>query len=117
MAGQAEDGHVIDKTTLWIVIISLGIGTYLVRYSFLGIVGGRSLPNWLLQHLKYVGVAVLPGLVAPLVVWPAATGGETDLPRLLAALTVVAVGMAFRTVLGAVFSGMAVLYLLQYLLT
>ncbi len=105
----------IDKTTLWIVIASLAVGTFLVRYSFLGIIGGRSLPGWLLQHLKYVGVAVLPGLVAPLVVWPAATGGETDLPRLLAALAVILVGMAFKTVLGAVFAGMSVLYLLQYL--
>ena len=104
----------IDKTTLWIVFIGLGIGTYLVRYSFLGLLSGRVLPAWLLQHLKYVGVSVLPGLVAPLVLWPAATGGETDLPRLLAALTVVVVGMVFKTVLGAVFSGMAVLYLLQY---
>ena len=104
----------IDKTTLWIVIVCLAIGTYLVRYSFLGIIGGRALPGWLLQHLKYVGVAVLPGLVAPLVVWPAATDGQTDLPRLLAALAVVLVGMAFRTVLGAVFVGMSVLYLMQY---
>ncbi len=106
----------IDKTTLWIVIIGLGVGTYLIRYSFLGLLSGRVLPGWLLQHLKYVGVSVLPGLVAPIVVWPAATGGETDMPRLLAALTVVLVGMVFKTVLGAVFTGMAVLYLLQYLL-
>ncbi len=106
----------IDKTTLWIVIIGLGIGTYLVRYSFLGLIGGRSLPGWLLQHLKYVGVSVLPGLVAPLVVWPAATGGETDIARLVAALTVVFIGMAFKAVLSAVFAGMAVLYLMQYLM-
>ena len=107
----------IDKTTLWIVIVSLAIGTFLIRYSFLGLVGGKSLPSWLLQHLKYVGVGVLPGLVAPLVVWPAATAGQTDMPRLVAALTVVLVGMVFKTVLGAVFAGMTVLYVMQYLFT
>ena len=61
-------------------------------------------------NLRYVPVAVLPGLVAPLVVWPAATGGEADLARSLAALTALAIGALTRSVLGAVFSGMAVLY-------
>ncbi|MFQ5438947.1 MAG: AzlD domain-containing protein, partial [Paracoccaceae bacterium] len=67
-----------DKTTLWIVIILLALGTYLIRFSFLGLIGGRELPNWVLRHLRYVAVAVLPGLVAPLVVWPQATGGVPD---------------------------------------
>ncbi len=99
---------------IWIVIFALGLGTYLIRYSFLGIIGGRKLPEWLLRHLRYVPVAVLPSLVAPLVVWPAATGGHPDPARLAAAAVTLLVGAVFRSVLGAIFAGMATLYLVQY---
>ena len=106
----------IDKVMLWTVIIGLGIGTYLIRFSFLGIIGGRELPQWVLRHLRYVAVAVMPGLIAPLVVWPPATGGEPDAARLGAALLAFAIGIGFNSVLGAVFGGMAGLYALQFLL-
>ena len=76
----------IDASTIWTVIIGLGIGSFALRFSFAGLVGNRQMPEWLLRHLRYTAVAILPALVAPLEVWPAATGGEPDLPRTLAAL-------------------------------
>ncbi len=106
----------IDKIQLWAVIIALGLGTYLIRFSFIGIVGGRPLPDWLLRHLRYVAVAVMPGLIAPLVVWPAASGGEIDPARMVAAFVAFGIGIGFNSVLGAVFGGMAGLYLMQYLM-
>ena len=106
----------IDKIQLWAVIIALGLGTYLIRFSFIGIVGGRQLPDWLLRHLRFVAVAVMPGLIAPLVVWPAANGGETDPARVVAALVAFGIGVGFNSVLGAVFGGMAGLYLMQFLI-
>jgi branched-subunit amino acid transport protein len=107
---------VIDKTVLWTVIIVLGVGTYLIRFSFIGIIGGRQLPDWVLLHLRYVAVAVMPGLIAPLVMWPAASGGEIDPARLVAAVLAFAVGIGLKSVLGAIFAGMSGLYLMQYLL-
>ena len=106
----------MNDTSIWITIIALGIGTFLIRFSFLGLLGGRDLPEWLTRHLRYVPVAVLPGLVAPLVVWPEATGGQADLARSLAALTALAIGALTRSVLGAIFGGMAVLYGVQFVL-
>jgi len=106
----------IDKTTLWIVIVGLAIGTYLIRLSFLGLIGGRDLPEWVLRHLRYTAVAVLPGLVAPLVMWPSATGGQTEPSRLIAAVVAFAIGMWRKSVVAAVFGGMATLYVVQYLL-
>ena len=73
----------IDKTTLWIVIIGLGLGSFFLRFVFTGIVGNRHMPPWLLRHLRYTAVAVLPALVAPQVLWPKATGGDPDPARLL----------------------------------
>ena len=89
----------------------LGVGTFLIRFSFIGLVGDRRLPAWATRLLRYVPVAVMPGLVAPLVVWPQATGGAADPARLLAALAALAIGAATRSVLGAIVGGMAALYL------
>jgi len=106
---------ITDKETLWIVIVLLGLGTYLIRFSFLGLLGGMELPAWVLRHLRYVAVAVMPGLIAPLVIWPPATGGETDPARLIAALAAFAIGIWTRSVVLTVLGGMGTLYLVQYL--
>ena len=107
---------ITDTVQIWTVIVVLGIGTFLIRFSFLGVIGSRQMPEWALRLLRYTPVAVMPGLVAPLVLWPAATGGETDPARLAAALTTLAVGLVFRNVIGAIFGGALVLYLTPLLL-
>lgn len=106
----------IDKSSLWIVIVLLGIGTFGLRFVFVGLVGDRQLPAWLLRHLRYTAVAVLPALVAPMIVWPAATGGMLDAPRLAAALTAAGIGYVSKNVLASMISGAVVLYLGLYLI-
>lgn len=101
---------------VWFVIIALGVGTYFIRFSFLGLLGDRELPEWVLRHLRYTPVAIIPGLVAPLIVWPAATGGEPDPARLIAATVTIAAGYYTRSLLKAVLCGGAALYLALYLL-
>ena len=106
----------LSAWTVWIVIISLGVGTYLIRFSFLGLIGGRELPEWVLRHLRYVAVAVMPALITPLVIWPEATAGEPDPSRLAAAIAAFVMGIRFNSVIGAILAGMVTLYGMQYLL-
>lgn len=106
----------IDATTLWIVIIGLGLGSFFLRFVFIGLVGNRAMPPWLLRHLRYTAVAVLPALVAPQVLWPSATGGEPDPARLAAAAVTLTVGLITRSVFGAMFAGACTLYGVLYLL-
>ncbi|GGE08457.1 Branched-chain amino acid transport protein [Gemmobacter megaterium] len=101
---------------IWLIIVALGLGTFLIRFSFLGLVGDRELPPFVLRLLRYTAVAVIPGLVAPLVAWPAATGGQPDAARLLAAAVALGLGVAFRNVLLAIFGGAATLFTVQALL-
>lgn len=98
---------------VWIVILSIAVGTFLIRFSFLGLIGERPLPAWTLRHLRYAPVAVIPGLLAPLVLWPQATGGETDPARLLAAFATLVVGVWSKSMLGAIVAGAVVLYSLN----
>ncbi|WP_106746333.1 AzlD domain-containing protein [Yoonia maritima] len=99
-----------SSAEIWFIIAVLGIGTFLIRFSFLGLIGNRPMPPFVLRLLRFTPVAVLPGMVAPLVLWPAATGGQPDLIRILAALMTVGVGLWTRNVLWAVFAGVATLY-------
>ncbi len=96
--------------TIWLIIILLGIGTFLIRFSFLGLVGDRKLPDWVLRHLRYTPVAFLPAIAAPLVLWPAATGGEPDPARLASAFVTLGVGLLTKNVLYAVIAGFVTLY-------
>lgn len=104
----------IPDSAFWTLTILLGIGTFLIRFSFLGLLGGRSLPEWARLHLRYVGAAVFPALIAPLLLWPEATGGQTDWIRLLAAAAAFAAGIRFGVV-PAIVAGMGTLYFLQFI--
>ncbi|MDF1873866.1 AzlD domain-containing protein [Vannielia sp.] len=95
---------------IWAIIAALAVGTFLIRYSFIGLIGNRPLPPWLLRHLRYTPVAVLPALVAPMLAWPAATGGETDPARLIAAGLTVLVGWRTKSLLWAVLAGLISFY-------
>ena len=101
---------------IWTIIAVMAVATYLVRFSFLGLVGGRQMPDWVLRHLRYTPVAVLPGLIAPLVVWPEATGGETDPVRLAAALATVVVAWWRGNMLWGAAAGAATFGVLSYAL-
>jgi branched-subunit amino acid transport protein len=101
---------------IWAIIVAMGAGTFLIRFSFLGLIGARKLPDWVLRHLRYTPVAVMPALVAPMVFWPEATGGAFDPPRVSAALATLAAGYLTRNMLAAIAAGAATLYGMLYLL-
>jgi len=102
-----------DTATIWMVIALLGIGTLAIRWSFLGLLGNRALPDWALRHLRYTAVAILPALITPRVLWPEATGGEIDPARIAAALLALAVGYVSRNALATIAAGLGALLMLQ----
>lgn len=90
---------------LWIIIIGLGVGSFAIRFVFLGLVGDRAMPAWVLRHLRYTAVALLPALVAPLVVWPQATDGHIDARYIIAALVTFVIGYRLKNVALAIAAG------------
>lgn len=101
----------MTDSEVWVVIAALAVGTFLIRFSFLGFIGDRPLPPIVLRLLRYTPVAVIPGMVAPLVLWPEATGGSFDAPRMVAALVTLGVGLWSKNLLASIGAGAAVLYL------
>ncbi|QYK42008.1 MAG: AzlD domain-containing protein [Paracoccaceae bacterium] len=102
----------MSVTEFWVLTILLGAGTFLIRFSFLGFLGRRQLPEWLLEHLRFVGVAVFPAMVAPMILWPSATGGTFDPTRAVAAILALAAAARFG-VGAAIVVGMGSLWSLQ----
>ena len=100
---------------IWTIILLLGLGTFLIRFSFLALSGRRTWPPLLLRLLRYTPVAVRPGMVTPLVLWPEATGGALDLPRLSAAVATLALGLWLKSAIAAIFGGAGMLALLLWL--
>ena len=97
---------------IWTIIAVMGVGTYLIRFSFLGLLGDRKMPDWVLRHLRYTPVAILPGIVAPLVMWP--NGGPPDPVWLTAAGVTLVVGWWRKQMLAGAFAGAAVFGLLSW---
>ncbi|MBY5975959.1 AzlD domain-containing protein [Phaeobacter italicus] len=104
-----------DPTLLWTIIIGLAVGSFALRFAFIGLMGGRTMPAWLMRHLRYTAVAIIPALVAPLVAWPTPTGGTPSLPHVAVAVAVFALGFLTRNVLIAMGAG-ACGFLLLFLL-
>jgi len=95
---------------IWLIIAVLGVCTFLIRFSFLGLIGDRPMPPFLLKLLRYTPVAVLPAMVAPLALWPQATGGVPEPVRLIATGVTLAVAAWRRNAIPAIVAGLATLY-------
>lgn len=95
---------------IWTIILLLALGTYLIRLSFLGLIGDKPIPPRLLRYLRFTPVAIFPGIAAPAVLWPSATGGVPDAPRLAAAAASLIVGVWTKNVLAAILAGVFTLY-------
>ncbi|MGB0902560.1 AzlD domain-containing protein [Halocynthiibacter sp.] len=108
----------MDMTSneIWLTIFLVGIGTFAVRFSFIGLIGDREMPEWVLRHLRYTPVAVLPGLVAPLILWPAATQGQPDPARLAAACAAFVVGYFSKSFIWSAAAGIGTLFLMLWVL-
>ena len=100
------------------VIFVIGAGTYLLRLSFIGIVGDRVMPNWALVPLRFVAPAVLAALIAPAVLLK---DGALDLspasnPRAIAALVALLLAWKTRSVPLVIAAGLLTVWALQALL-
>lgn len=106
-----------SNADLWLIILALGVGTFLIRFSFLGFLGNRELSPWLLRHLRYTAVGILPAMVTPLILWPQATGGQLDPVRIAAAALALTVGLWTKNAIWAILAGMATLWGLGFIVS
>lgn len=99
------------------IVVVIGVGTYLLRLSFIGVLGTRPMPVWAEQPLRYVAPAVLAALVVPAVVLSDGSADITPLgnPRFVAAIVAALIAWRLKSVAGVIVGGMGVLWILQAL--
>jgi len=100
-----------------VIVVVIGVGTYLLRLSFIGVLGTRPMPVWAEQPLRYVAPAVLAALVVPAVVLSDGSADITPLgnPRFVAAIVAALIAWRLKSVAGVIVGGMGVLWILQAL--
>ncbi|WP_417587671.1 AzlD domain-containing protein [Pararhodobacter oceanensis] len=102
--------------TIWVMIVLMAIGTFLLRFSFLALIGKRELSPRVQRLLRYTPVAVIPGLMAPQIFLPELGASLPDPAKLIAAAVTLLVGVWTKNVIAAMVAGVAVLALLSYLM-
>lgn len=107
----------IDMARYWPAVLGIGVGTFLIRFSFILIMDRLTLPEAAHRMLRFIPASVLPAIVVPAVLLPDGAGGPlAGSERILAALVAVAVAWKTRSILFTIASGMGALWALQALL-
>ena len=100
----------------WLIILAMGLVTYAIRLSLIGVIQQLTLPPIVMRGLRYVPPAVLSAIILPEVLQPA---GRIDVslanPRLLAGIVAGLVAWRTRNIVATVVAGLAVVWIIQAL--
>lgn len=105
-----------DPGYYWLVALLLGLGTFLIRFSFILIVDRVTFPEAVVRMLRFIPASVLPAIIVPAVLLHGADGGPTGLARPVAAGVAVLAAWKTRNILATILSGMAALWLMRALM-
>jgi len=98
---------------VWLIMIALGLGTFIIRFSFIALFGKREVPPLLQRGLRLVPASVLFALVVPQIL---TRDNAVDLslsnPRLIAGVVAGMVAWRTKNVVLTILSGMIVLWLM-----
>ena len=101
-------------TMLWVVIVGAAAVTFMLRVSFIALLGRTGMPPSVERALRFVPAAVLTAFVIPLLIYEngamqVSLGNE----RLLAGLIAALIAWRSGSVLFTLGGGMAALWVLQ----
>ena len=104
----------MSTLALWLAIVGAGTVTFVLRLSFIALLGQMEIPFLLGRALRFVPAAVLTAVVIPLLFYDngsleVAPGNE----RLLVGLVAALIAWRTRSVLFTLGGGMATLWFLQ----
>lgn len=108
----------MDKQTIWLAIIAIGIGTFLLRASFIELGGRFTLPAPVTRALRFLPAAVLSAIILPAILRGAEGGLYFGIgnPRLIAGIVAALVAWKTKSVLMTLAAGMGTLWAMQALI-
>lgn len=104
----------MSELALWGMFLAVGVGTFLMRLSFVELYGRWRMPELLNRALRYVPASVLAALVLPAVVYPNGHG-EFVLgnPQIPAAILAALIAWKTRNTVLTLAAGMGALWLFR----
>lgn len=104
--------------TLWLMLLIIGLITYAIRLSCIGLLGQKEMPALLLKALRFVPITVLPAIILPqLFLRNNTLVLSVQNPRWIAGILAGIVAWRTRNVLLTILIGMVALWVLQFLLS
>jgi branched-subunit amino acid transport protein len=101
--------------TFWVLIVTLALGTWLMRSLPIMLHGRVNTPPWAERLLRYVPVAALTALMVPGALYTHTATAYTFAPaRLIAMLVAFLVALRTKNVIATLAVGMGVLWLTQW---
>ena len=102
---------------LWLMLLVIGVVTYAIRLSCIGLLGQREMPALLLKALRFVPLTVLPAIILPqLFLRNNTLALSIQNPRWIAGIVAAIVAWRTRNVLLTIAVGMIGLWVLQFVL-
>lgn len=101
--------------TVFLAFMLGGLGTYLSRASFVGILGASAIPKTIERNLRYVAPSVFAAIVVSNLAMQPPDGSAGQTSRIIAALIAGAVVAKTRSVPIMLTAGMVVLWLADWL--
>ncbi len=106
----------MSDQAIWLVILAGGVGTYLTRLSFIGLVPQERLPRIFRRGLRFIPSAVLAAILLPEILIPVeAVELSLSNHRLLAGILAAIVAWRLRNTWLTISIGMVTLWLLSSL--
>lgn len=101
---------------IWMIMLALGAGTFLIRYSLIGLMGKIHIPPRIERAFRFIPASMLSALVvSQLASYARSSVSPLTNPYYLAALVACGVAWKTRNTLLTVFMGMIVLWVLRAL--
>ena len=101
----------------WLVVTAMAVGTFAIRWSFIGGMRGHTFPQWVERALTLVLPAIFAAISIPMLLLgdPGADWRQT-VPKVAAALATLIVALRRRGYLLPLVLGMLTMHALQWLL-
>jgi len=108
----------MNESVLWVVVVVSGIGTFLLRWIFIGLSDRVVLPAEFGRALAFVPAAVLPAIILPALLRLPDGTLDFDLasPKIWAAVGAAAIAYFTRNTFATIVGGMCLLWLQHWLL-
>ena len=108
----------MHSATIWIVIILTGLGTFLLRLSFINLYGKIKMHTLLKKSLRFIPPAVFAALVLPALLYNSDSVINISLHnyRLLAGIIAAFLAWKLKNVLLTTFVGLGALWVFQWIM-